>query len=83
MIAWVYQNDGPGREAQKIYAALQIEFRDETARLNGPPIWTCVWDSIYIAFGGHFGQAAAGRIPLRTNHRQRLRTALMAKDSIR
>jgi len=61
-----YQNDGPGREAQKIYAALQIEFRDETARLNGAANLDLRLDSIYtrsvgisgkpLRDGFHFGQ---------------------------
>jgi len=77
-----YQNDGPGREAQKIYAALQIEFRDETARLNGAANLDLRLDSIYtrsvgisgkpLRDGFHFGQTIVndyGRP--------------MAKDSIR
>jgi len=53
----------------------QIEFRDETARLNGAANLDLRLDSIYTRSVA-FRASAAGRIPLRTNHRQRLRTAL-------
>lgn len=61
-----YPEGGPGKEAQKTYAALQIEFNDETARLNGVANLDLRLDSIYtrsvgisgkpLRDGFHFGQ---------------------------
>jgi len=75
MIRWVTQNEAPVREAQKIYAALQIVFRDETARLNGAANLDLRLGLDLHAFGGIRASRWRDGFHFVTNHRQRYRTA--------